>query len=133
MIICAILIYGDIMKDKDTKTPQWYWSRGLHDARIISATIKESAWNPDDTRLILEIDCDGALFEKDIVQIRFDNFKNKTTDLDINLLNGGWWLSDELVVKGDHYFIDLKFDTAKCKTKHIEFTFSDAKVKREVK
>ncbi len=125
--------FGDIMNENYTNQPQWYWSRGLHDARIVSATVKESAWNPDDTRLILEIDCDGALFEKDITEICFYNFKIKTTEFDFSLLNGGWWLSDELVVKGDHYFLDVKFDTAKCKTKHIEFTFSKAKVKREEK
>ena len=59
------------------------------------------------------------------------NYKIKTSDFDISLLNGGWWLSDEIVTKGDHYLLDLKFDTAKCKTKHLEISFRRAEVIRE--
>ena len=82
------------MKRKENKVPEWYWNHGLHDANIIYATKKESDWNPDDNCLIFKIDCDGAMFEADITEIRFYNFKIKTNDFDINLLNGGWWLSD---------------------------------------
>ena len=39
-------------------------------------------------------------------------------------------LSDEIVTKGDHYWLNLKFDTAKCKTKHLEITFSQAEIIR---
>ena len=118
------------MKQNRNQTPEWYWNHGLHDANIISATKKESDWNPDDNCLIFKIDCDGAMFEADITEIRFYNFKIKTNDFDINLLNGGWWLSDEVYEKGNHYFLDLKFDTAKCKTKHLELAFKKAEVIR---
>ena len=50
------------MKQKENKVPDWYWTHGLHDANIISATKKESDWNPDDNCLIFKIDCDGAMF-----------------------------------------------------------------------
>ena len=119
------------MKQTQNSLPEWYWKHGLHDANIISATKKESGWNPTDNCLILKIDCDGALFEADITEIRFYNYKIKTSDFDISLLNGGWWLSDEIATKGDHYFLDLKFDTAKCKTKHLEISFRRAEVIRE--
>jgi len=111
--------------------PEWFWKHGLHDANIILATKKESDWNPTDNCLILKIDCDGALFEADITEIRFYNYKIKTSDFDISLLNGGWWLSDEIITKGDHFLLDLKFDTAKCKTKHLEISFRRAEVIRE--
>ena len=119
-----------LLKQTQNKFPEWYWTHGLHDANIVSAMKKESDWNPRDNCLILKIDCNGALFEADITEIRFFNYKIKTIDFDISLLNGGWWLSDEVVTKGDQYLLDLKFDTAKCKTKHLEITFSRAEVIR---
>ena len=119
------------MKQTQNQFPEWYWTHGLHDANIVSVMKKGSDWNPRDNCLILKIDCDGALFETDITEIRFYNYKIKTSDFDVNLLNGGWWLSDEVVTKGDHYLLDLKFDTAKCKTKHLEITFSRAEVIRD--
>jgi hypothetical protein len=120
-----------LLKQTQNQFPEWYWTHGLHDANIVSVMKKESDWNPRDNCLILKIDCDGALFETDITEIRFYNYKIKTSDFDVNLLNGGWWLSDEVVKKGDHYLLDLKFDTAKCKTKHLEITFSRAEVIRD--
>lgn len=121
---------GDIMKQNRNQTPDWYWTHGLHDANIISAIKKESNWNPADNCLILKIDCEGALLEADITEIRFYNFKIVTGDFDINLLNGGWWLSDELSKKGDRYLLELKFDTIKCKTKVIQIVFKRAEVIR---
>ncbi len=119
------------MKQTQNRLPEWYWTHGLHDANIISVTKKESSWNPDDNCLILKIDCEGALFEADITEIRFYNYKIKTSDFDISWLNGGWWLSDELSKHDNRYLLDLKFDTAKCKTKHLEITFHRAEVIRE--
>lgn len=122
---------GDLMKQSQSKQPEWYWTHRLHDANIISATLKQSDWNTDDNCLILKIDGDGAMFESDITEIRFYNFKIKTNDFDLSLLNGGWWLWDELQEKGNRYSMLLKFDTAKCKTKVLEFTFYRAEVIRE--
>lgn len=119
------------MKQTQNSLPEWYWKHGLHDANIISATKKESDWNPTDNCLILKIDCDGALFEADITEIRFYNYKFKSGYYDINLLNGGWWLYDEITKKGTYYFLDLEFDTSECKRKHLEITFQRAEVIRK--
>ncbi len=111
--------------------PTWYWTYGLHDAHIVSATIKESAWNPADKQLILNIDCDGVVGESNITQIRFKNFKTKPADFELSLLTGGWWLWDELENKGDHYLLELRFDTKKCKRKNVVLIFDSAEVIRE--
>ncbi len=37
---------------KTNKLPEWYWTRGLHDAKIVSVVVKESDWNPKDKCLI---------------------------------------------------------------------------------
>ena len=112
------------------KLPEWYWTRGLHDANIISATIRESDWDPSDTSLIFKIDCEGALFEIDITEIRFNRFKILTSEFKMEDLQGGWWLYDELTQKGDHYLLELKFDTKKCKTRRLLIRFQNAEVIR---
>ena len=110
--------------------PDWYWSHGLHDARIVSATVKESDWDSTDNCLIFKIDCDGALFEADISEIRLYKFKALTLAFKLDDFNGGWWMSDEVVKKGDHYVIDLKFVTKKSKTRRVEIRFQKAEVIR---
>ncbi len=109
--------------------PDWYWSPGLHDAKITSATVKTS-WDPQNTCLVLTLDKEWALFQIDIEEIRFYNFKILTPDIDIESLVGGFWLSDTLVQQGDRWILDLKFDTAKCKTKRLEMKFQRAQVIR---
>lgn len=122
------------MKQAQNGFPQWYWTRGLHDAKIVSATATKSDWN-DDNCLIIKIDGEGALGEANITEIRFYNYKfiinGFENYFDINTLNDGWWLSDELSRKGDHYYIDVKFETSKRKTRHMEMTFQRAEVDRE--
>lgn len=113
-----------------TKLPDWYWTRGLHDANIISATVKESDWDPTDNCLIFKIDCEGALFEADITEIRFYKFKILTTEFKMEDLSGGWWLSDEVTAVGDHYTLELRFDTKKCKTRRLKLRFQNAEVIR---
>lgn len=112
-----------------SKAPKWYWTRGLHDAKIVSVLKKESKWNPEDNCLILKINGDGAMGEANITEIRFYNFKINCGD--ISLLNDGWWLSDELQEKGNGYFLRIKFETTKCKTKNLEFVFRRAEVDRK--
>lgn len=51
------------MGNKKTRLPDWYWSKGLHDAKILSVSKKEVSWDPSDNSLIFKIDGDGAMFE----------------------------------------------------------------------
>ena len=116
--------------------PEWYWVHGLHDAKILSVLQKDIPWDPtqkiaDRNCLMMKIDCEGALFEQNITEIRFYNFKILTDGFDLHVLNGGWWLSDELTQKGDRYLLSLRFIIAKCKTKSFDFQFRRAEVKRD--
>ncbi len=119
------------MKRNQNKEPEWYWTRGLHDAKIVSATTKESDWNPDDDCLTFKMNCHGAMFESDIKEIHFYNFKILTNNFDINLLNGAWWLSDELTQQDNHYLLELEYDTAECIAETVNFTFKRAEVIRK--
>lgn len=119
------------MKHTKNIVPEWYWTHGLHDANIISAIKKESDWNPDDDCLILKIDCEGALYEADITEIRFYNYRIHTSNFDIRLLNGGWWLTDEIEKKNDRYLLTLEFDTVDCEKHYLKISFQRAEVIRK--
>lgn len=117
-------------------TPDWYWVHGLHDAKICSVSQIDIPYDPsqkipDNNCLIIKMNCDGAMFERNITEIRFYNFKVLTRGFDLNILNGGWWLSDELTQKGEQYLLKLRFDTEKCKTKRLKLRFGRAEVIRK--
>ena len=122
-------------------TPEWEWDwvYTLHDAKILSVLQKDIPWDPakkipDNNCLIMKIDCNGLpreTREKNIIEIRFYNFKVLTIDFDLNALNGGWWLSDDITQKGERYFMELRFDTAKHKTKRLELRFARVEVIRD--
>ena len=115
---------------KDNKLPDWYLTLGLHDANIISATIKESDWDLSDNCLILKIDCEGSLFEFNIKEIRFYKFKILTSGFHLDDLNGAWWLDDELTVEGKYHILKLNFDTRICKKRLLKIQFQKAEVIR---
>ena len=117
-------------------TPDWYWHNGLHDAKICSVLQKDVPWDPsqktpDKNCLVIKLDCDGAMFEQNITEIRFYNFKILTSGLDLNSLNNGWWLSDKLTQTGEKYLLELQFDTAKCDPQKLELRFCRAEVLRD--
>ena len=45
-------------------------------------------------------------------------------------MQGGFWLWDELTPRGDRFHMELEYDTAKCKTRHVTLTFDSAEVIR---
>lgn len=119
------------MKYNQKNTPEWYWIRGLHDAKIISAIINESDWNPINENLMLKMNCHGAMYEQDIDEISFYDIKFLTEGFDETLLNGSWWIADELTENDDIYVLKLDFDTADCIRETVQFTFKRAKVSRK--
>ena len=115
---------------KTKKLPEWYWSRGLHDAKIVSVEVKESDWNPKDNYLIFRINGHGAMFEQDIKEIRFYEFRFSKIEFDINSLNGAWWLHDEITEKSGEYHLLLEFDDKNCERETIKIIFKTAEVIR---
>lgn len=113
-----------------TITPDWYWSAGLHDAKIISVTETQSPRNPEERQLIIKLDGDWAIYERDIREIRLLGCRIKTKDFNLATMQGGFWLWDELTLRGDRFHMELEYDTAKCKTRHVTLTFDSAEVIR---
>ena len=118
------------MKRGKNTFPEWYWSHGLHDANIISAIEKQYGSGSDSNCLTLKIDCDGALYEANITEIRFYNYKILTGGSKVESLMGGWWLSDEVSSIEDEYILNLQFDTKNCETKILKIKFNKIEVVR---
>ena len=53
------------------KYPSWYWPKGLHDAKILEASMRDDA-------LVLRIDSGNAMYDNFVEQIVFLDARLKT-------------------------------------------------------
>ena len=74
---------------KEKTVPAWYWPKGLHDAKILEASMQ------DDT-LTLHIDSRGAMFDNTVERITFLGARLKTPLPEPSKKSPVYWLSDEL-------------------------------------
>lgn len=116
--------------------PKWYWKRGLHDARILSAesldlsyeyTVEKSYYNC----FAFKLNGEDAMFEQDITEIRLYNFKILSSPFDISELQMGWWIADELSKNNGWYRLNLEYENKKCKPRKISISFETAEVIRK--
>lgn len=73
----------------DDVFPQWYWSRGLHDAELLEARLEEST-------LTLVLDSRGAVMQNDIREIQFYGCRLKTPLPQPGRKCHVYWLGDTL-------------------------------------
>lgn len=116
--------------------PEWYWERGLHDARIVFAETlnlshKYNSKKPYHNCFTFKIDGDGALFEQDITEIKLYNFKIISSPFDISQMQMGWWITDELSENNGYYRLKLEYENKKCKPHKVTITFETAEVTRK--
>ncbi len=120
------------------RMPAWYWSRGLHDAEILEVSelelpvdwkAKVRRWNC----LSLRLDCRCALFETDIRQIHFYNYKVLSGDLDRLREPHTWWFSDKPETDERGYRLTMTFESAHGDRFELQIRFEDAVVERKPK
>ncbi len=123
--------------------PDWYWVRGLHDAKILEINSNVSkndspCANQKREYIELVLDSSGAMFDYNV---------DKLTLYDCKIIYGyfpdcakeaAWWLWDELKLTDDgKYSLDLELDIYPEDKPHfhkqLRFTFSHAKVVRNRK
>ena len=73
----------------DAAFPAWYWPKGLHDAKILEASMQ-------DGKLTLRIDSSGAMFDDAVECITFFGVRLKTPLPQPTKKRPVYWLSDEL-------------------------------------
>jgi len=136
---------GSFMSEKRTRAseikteqnciqlPDWYWTHGLHDAVILSAS--ELQLNPDYKEkkpkyncLEIALDSKNAIYERGIKKICLYNYKIKTPDIDINSIDKPWWISDTLrVLENKHFLLDTEIEASDGSRVNfiVEFEFSE--------
>ena len=102
--------------------PEWYWKAGLHDACIIGVEAYKLSFDYskyavnkskyDRNILSLKIDAKGALFDSNVKEIRFYNYKILPESIDLPSINFTgknklWWLSDKLIERNGKYEFDV--------------------------
>lgn len=119
--------------------PSWYWTSGLHDAKILSVSEHDipidrrkcrKGDNPVWNCLAITLDSSGA-YESDITEILIYGYKINRADFDLEEKKGNlWWLGDTLSRQQDGKF-NLK--TCFIDIKNNEYTLDVSFVRAEVK
>ena len=122
---------------KKEKEPEWFWARGLHDAEVEDISIKEI--NPDYSKtlplynfLSIKLDAEEAMFERDITEIRFYNYKLKGIETKLPTEYPLFWMTETLSQFSKNVFeIKIELETADGKPRFIHMTFQSAEVIRK--
>lgn len=117
------------MKNTDvqmqTQQPDWYWTRGLHDAVVLSVTEK-------DNYLQICLDSTNAMLERDIQKISLFKYKIQTPEIRLEELENAWWLRDTVEMLPNHqYLLEIIFETGRRKRKRLAVLFKTAEIERK--
>lgn len=103
--------------DRDANAPQWYWKRGLHDACITQVERFDFPYdygeytgtkNKNDRNLLrMKIDAEGALFDREVTEIRLFNYEIVTPHIHLEGREAVWWLSDSLTACDKGYLLEI--------------------------
>ena len=115
------------MKNNDIqnpKLPDWYWTRGLHDAVVLSVISRENC-------LEICLDSTNAMLERDIKKISLFNYKIQTPEVKLSELTNVWWLRDNIQTLPNHrYLLEIIFENGKRKRKSFTVLFKNASIER---
>lgn len=115
------------MKNNDIQNqqlPDWYWTRGLHDAVVLSVISRENC-------LEICLDSTNAMLERDIKKISLFNYKIQTPEVTLEDLENTWWLRDSLQTLSNHrYLLEIVFESGRRKRKRFAVLFNTASIER---
>ena len=114
----------------DADVPVWYWPKGLHDAKILEASIQDDV-------LILHIGSSGAMFDDTVECITFFGVRLKTPLPQPTKKSPVYWLSDELTeLPFGQWKLTVcieRYDGSKTLREPLIFMFQSAETKRREK
>lgn len=115
------------MKNNDIQNqqlPDWYWTRGLHDAVVLSVISRENC-------LEICLDSTNAMLERDIKKISLFNYKIQTPEVTLGDLENTWWLRDNVqILPNRRYLLEIIFETGRRKRKTLTVLFKTASIER---
>lgn len=81
--------------------PQWYWTRGLHDAEIVDVCEK---YDRENVNMLITLDSRFAMFESTIESIELVNYE---CDCDLNFMKDCIWIEDQLLLDDGGYTLNV--------------------------
>ena len=97
--------------------PEWYWTKGLHDAGITEVESFEFPFDYnkfigqkskyDRNLLKLKIDSKGAIYDTSVKEIHFYNYKILTPDISLENRKIIWWLADRLIANDNNFVLEI--------------------------
>ena len=120
-----------LLEEYYSQFPEWYWTRGLHDAEIISfkQMSLSTDWkskNPRYNCLEICFNSSGAMTK--LKRIEFYNYSLKM-EFDINTIEKPWWMGDNLTRLADgRFLLDITVEDAKGKKHFFSVSFEDIEV-----
>jgi len=94
--------------------PEWYWQKGLHEAKIVDIEEQELAYDykqrdPVRNCIVLHLDSRMALFDSSVKEIKLYNYKLCSPEAAVQDLCGTWWLKDNLSITDTGYSLAITF------------------------
>ncbi len=92
--------------------PEWYWQKGLHDAKIVDIEEQELAYDykqrdPVRNCIVLHLDSRMALFDSSVKEIKLYNYKLCSPEAAVQDFCGTWWLKDNLSITDTGYSLAI--------------------------
>lgn len=101
------------VSDEKPRLPEWYWNRGLHDAKIVRIEKLELPYdfklrNPTRNCFVFHLDSKQALFDTSVQEIRLFNYKILAADISAPDIEGTYWITDKLTEEDGKYFLQVE-------------------------
>ena len=101
------------VSDEKPKLPEWYWNRGLHDAKIVRIEKLELPYDykqrtPIRNCFVCHLDSKQALFDTSVQEIRLFNYKILTAELSSPDIEGTYWITDQLTEENEKYVLQVE-------------------------
>ena len=101
------------VSDEKPKFPEWYWNRGLHDAKIVRIEKLELPYDykqrvPTRNCFVVHMDSKQAMFDTSVREIRLFNYKILTAELSSPDIEGTYWITDQLTEENGKYVLQVE-------------------------
>ena len=101
------------VSEEKPKLPEWYWNRGLHDAKIVRIEKLELPYDykqrtPTRNCFVFHMDSKQAMFDTSVREIRLFNYKILTAELSSPDIEGTYWITDQLTEENGKYVLQVE-------------------------
>jgi len=126
------------VSDEKPRLPEWYWNRGLHDAKIVRIEKLELPYDykqriPTRNCFVVHIDSKQSMFDTSVREIRLFNYKILTADLPTSDIEGTHWITDQLTEENGKYVLQVELQNSGKKSRYnflFKIRFESAEIIR---